>query len=224
MPNFVYSPPQTPYLDIMYQDDDIVVLNKPAGLLSVPGREKKHWDSLALRVLRVWPNACVVHRLDLATSGILIMALRKSAQSHIGRQFQQKVIDKTYYARVEGVIEQESGLVDLPIRCDWENRPRQIVDFEQGKSSQTQWHVAKREKQTTLVCLKPLTGRTHQLRVHMQAIGHPILGDEFYANDLGKKLSPQRLALHAASITLTHPTTNERISFHCPAPFTDIQL
>jgi len=222
MPNFVYRPPQTPYLDIIYHDDDIVVLNKPAGLLSVPGREKKHWDSLALRVLRVWPEACVVHRLDLATSGIIILALRKSAQSHMGRQFQQKVIHKTYYARVEGVLKKDEGLIDLPIRCDWENRPRQIVDFEQGKSSQTQWHVVKREKQTTVVCLKPLTGRTHQLRVHMQAIGHPIVGDEFYATSLGKKLSPHRLALHAADITLTHPTTEKRVSFACPVPFAEI--
>lgn len=222
MPNFVYHPPQSPYLDIIYQDEDIVVLNKPAGLLSVPGREKKHWDSLALRVLRVWPEAGVVHRLDLATSGIIVLALRKSAQSHLGRQFQQKVIDKTYYARVEGIIAQDKGLVDLPIRCDWENRPRQIVDFAQGKSSQTEWRVIKREKQTTLLCLKPLTGRTHQLRVHMQALGHPIIGDEFYANALGKQLSPQRLALHAADITLTHPTTNERVTFSCPPPFTNL--
>lgn len=221
MPNFVYHPPQRPYLDIIYQDEDIVVLNKPAGLLSVPGREKKHRDSLALRVMRVWPEACVVHRLDMATSGIIILALRKSAQSHMGRQFQQKVIDKTYYARVEGIIEKESGLVDLPIRCDWDNRPRQIVDFEQGKSSQTEWNVVKRDKQTTLVCLKPLTGRTHQLRVHMQAIGHPIIGDEFYATKQGVKLSPQRLALHAASITLTHPTTEQRITFDCPPPFVE---
>jgi len=223
MPNFVYYPPQTPYLDIIYQDNDIVVVNKPAGLLSVPGREKKHSDSLALRVLRVWPEASVVHRLDLATSGILVMAMRKSAQSHIGRQFQQKAISKTYYARVEGVIEEDGGLIDLPLRCDWENRPRQIVDFEQGKSSQTEWSVVKREKQTTLVRLKPLTGRTHQLRVHMQAIGHAIVGDEFYASAFGVKCSPDRLALHAADITLTHPTRNERISFSCPLPFADIE-
>ena len=222
MPNFVYNPPTTPYLDIIYQDDDIVVLNKPYGLLSVPGRGKKHSDSLALRILRVWPNACVVHRLDMATSGIMVLAMRKSAQSHMGRQFQQKVIDKTYYARVEGVISENCGLIDLPIRCDWENRPRQIVDFEQGKSSQTEWKVVKREKQTTLVRLTPLTGRTHQLRVHMQQIGHPIVGDEFYATYFGKKLSPQRLALHAASITLTHPTTEKRITFNCPAPFSNI--
>lgn len=219
MPHFVYNPPQVPYLEILYQDEDIVVLNKPAGLLSVPGREKKHSDSLALRILRVWPTACVVHRLDLATSGIIILAMRKSAQSHIGRQFQQKVIDKIYYARVEGIIDQDSGLVDLPIRCDWENRPRQIVDFKQGKSSQTLWKVLKREKQTTLVELTPLTGRTHQLRVHMQQLGHAIVGDDFYANEFAKQLSPKRLALHAASITLTHPTTNERVSFICNPDF-----
>lgn len=221
MPNFVYNPPTKPYLDIIYQDEDIVVLNKPSGLLSVPGREKKNWDSLALRILRVWPTACVVHRLDMATSGIIVLAMRKSAQSHMGRQFQQKVIDKTYYARVEGIITEDSGFIDLPIRCDWENRPRQIVDFEQGKSSQTEWEVVKREKHTTLVRLTPLTGRTHQLRVHMQQLGHPIVGDEFYASDYGKKLSPQRLALHAASITLTHPSTEQRITFDCPAPFGD---
>ena len=219
MPNFVYNPPYSPYLNVIYQDQDIVVLNKPSGLLSVPGREAWHKDSLALRVLRVWPTASVVHRLDMATSGIMILTLRKSAQSHMGRQFQQKVIDKTYFARVEGIIENESGLIDLPLRCDWENRPRQIVDFEQGKSSQTEWQVVRREKQTTLVKLTPLTGRTHQLRVHMQQLGHPIVGDEFYATALGIKLSPQRLALHAASITLTHPSSELRVTFDCPAPF-----
>ncbi|ABM02421.1 ribosomal large subunit pseudouridine synthase A [Psychromonas ingrahamii 37] len=222
MPNFVYYPPTTPYLDILYQDDDIVVLNKPYGLLSVPGRAKKNRDSLALRILRVWPNASVVHRLDMATSGLLILTMRKSAQSHIGRQFQQKIIDKTYYARVEGIIKEDNGVIDLPIRCDWENRPRQIVDFAEGKSSQTEWSVVKREKLTTLVCLKPLTGRTHQLRVHLQAIGHAIVGDEFYSTEFGKKLSPQRLALHAASITLTHPSTQQRITFNCPPPFMNI--
>ncbi|WP_028867757.1 RluA family pseudouridine synthase [Psychromonas arctica] len=219
MPNFVYNPPMHPYLDIIHQDQDIVVLNKPSGLLSVPGRDTWHKDSLALRILRVWPNACVVHRLDMATSGIIILALKKSAQSHMGRQFQQKVIDKTYFANVEGIIEKESGLIDLPLRCDWENRPRQIVDFEQGKNSQTEWQVVKRGDQTTLVKLTPLTGRTHQLRVHMQQLGHPIIGDEFYASEWGKRLSPQRLALHAASITLTHPSTEERITFECPPPF-----
>jgi len=219
MPNFVYYPPQTPYLNILYQDDDIVVLDKPAGLLSVPGREKKHRDSLALRVLRVWPEACVVHRLDLATSGIIILAMRKSAQSHIGRQFQQKAINKTYYARVEGIIKEDAGLVDLPIRCDWDNRPRQIVDPIQGKESQTEWQVIQRETHTTLVRLKPLTGRTHQLRVHMQAIGHAIVGDEFYATDFGIKFSPGRLALHAGSITLSHPSTNKRITFDCLPSF-----
>ena len=219
MPNFVYNPPVSPYLSIIHHDQDIVVLNKPSGLLSVPGREAWHKDSLALRILRVWPTACVVHRLDMATSGIIILALQKSAQSHMGRQFQQKIIDKTYFARVEGIVEADSGLIDLPLRCDWENRPRQIVDFELGKSSQTQWEVVKREKQTTLVKLTPLTGRTHQLRVHMQQIGHPIVGDEFYATALGKRLSPQRLALHAASITLTHPSTELRVTFDCPPPF-----
>lgn len=219
MPNFVYNPPTHPYLSIIHQDEDIVVLNKPSGLLSVPGRESFHKDSLALRVLRVWPEACVVHRLDMATSGIIILALRKSAQSHLGRQFQQKVIEKTYYARVEGFIEEQQGLVDLPIRCDWENRPRQIVDFEQGKPSQTKWQVISRDKHSTLVKLTPITGRTHQLRVHMQQLGHPILGDEFYASEYGKKLSPRRLNLHAASITITHPSTEQRISFECPAPF-----
>jgi tRNA pseudouridine32 synthase/23S rRNA pseudouridine746 synthase len=219
MPNFVYNPPVSPYLSIIHHDQDIVVLNKASGLLSVPGREAWHKDSLALRVLRVWPTACVVHRLDMATSGIIVLALRKSAQSHMGRQFQQKMIDKTYFARVEGIIKEDSGLIDLPLRCDWDNRPRQIVDFELGKSSQTQWQVVKREKQTTLVKLTPLTGRTHQLRVHMQQLGHPIVGDEFYASPLGIKLSPHRLALHAASITLTHPTTELRVTFDCPPPF-----
>ena len=155
----------------------------------------------------------------MATSGIIVLALKKSAQSHLGRQFQQKVIAKTYFASVEGIIDKDAGLIDLPLRCDWENRPRQIVDFELGKSSQTEWQVIKRNRQTTLVKLTPLTGRTHQLRVHLQQLGHPIIGDEFYSSEFGKQLSPQRLALHAGSITLAHPATEERVTFDCPAPF-----
>ena len=207
-----------PYLDIIHQDEDIVVLNKPSGLLSVPGRDTWHKDSLALRVLRVWPNACVVHRLDMATSGIIVLALRKSAQSHMGRQFQQKVIDKTYFARVEGIIEQGDGLIDLPLRCDWENRPRQMVDFEQGKSSQTEWQVVKRESNTTLVKLTPLTGRTHQLRVHMQQIDHPILGDRFYGKPDAYAMAP-RLCLHAHTLSIFHPITEKPITFTSPCPF-----
>lgn len=220
MPDFIYAPPQDPWLDIIYQDDAIIVLNKPNGLLSVPGRLPEHNDSIASRVCQQYPDANIVHRLDMATSGILLMALTKQAQSHISRQFQQRTTNKHYLARLEGIPTGESGSVDLPMRCDWPNRPRQIIDFEQGKSALTHWQIIATDEinNVATVKLKPVTGRTHQLRLHMQALGTPILGDEFYASANGAKAAPH-LQLHAAMLEITHPLTNEVIKFTAPAPF-----
>lgn len=220
MPNFVYAPPLAPWLDIIYQDKTIIVLNKPNGLLSVPGRLPEHNDSIASRVCQQYPEANIVHRLDMATSGILLMALTKQAQSHISRQFQQRTTNKHYLARLEGIPTGDRGSVDLPMRCDWPNRPRQIIDFELGKSALTHWQIIAKDvvNNVATVKLKPVTGRTHQLRLHMQALGTAILGDDFYASSVGVKAT-SHLQLHAAMLEITHPLTNEVIKFTAPSPF-----
>ncbi len=218
-PDFIYQPPMHPYLDIIYQDNDIVVLNKSSGLLTVPGRLPEHQDCLQNRVQRVLPTATIVHRLDMATSGILLMALNKPAHVHISRQFEQRQTQKSYLARVYGQIEQSSGTIDLPLICDWPNRPKQKVDHERGKPSKTLYKVISQDQQSTLVELTPITGRSHQLRVHMLALGHPILGDRLYAHHKALTVSP-RLQLHAQMLTITHPVTNKAMKFTCTSPFT----
>ncbi|MGJ8692491.1 MAG: pseudouridine synthase [Thalassotalea sp.] len=210
----------SPYLDIIYQDNDLLVLNKNSGILSVPGRLPEHQDCLQNRVQRVFPTATIVHRLDMATSGLLIMALNKPAHVEISRQFEKREIQKTYIARVYGELADEAGEVNLPLICDWPNRPMQKVDFENGKKALTQYRVLAREAQTTLVELKPVTGRSHQLRVHMLALGHPIIGDRLYAHPDALALS-KRLELHAQSITFAQPTSKTTLSFVAECEFTD---
>jgi len=222
-PDFIYQPPMSPYIDIVYQDNDIVVLNKSSGLLSVPGRLPEHQDCLQNRVQRVLPTATVVHRLDMATSGLIIMALNKPAHVAISRQFEQRKTKKSYIARVFGHIEKEQGSVDLPLICDWPNRPKQKVDHENGKQSLTHYQVLTYNElnsggESTLVELTPITGRSHQLRVHMLALGHPILGDRLYADGQALSASP-RLQLHAKTLSLTHPVTDELLCFKTPCPF-----
>lgn len=219
-PDFIYQPPMSPYLDIIYQDNDLLVLNKNSGILSVPGRLPEHQDCLQNRVQRVFPTATIVHRLDMATSGLLIMALNKPAHVEISRQFEKREIQKTYIARVYGELADEAGEVNLPLICDWPNRPMQKVDFENGKKALTQYRVLAREAQTTLVELKPVTGRSHQLRVHMLALGHPIIGDRLYAHPDALALS-KRLELHAQSITFAQPTSKTTLSFVAECEFTD---
>ena len=222
-PDFIYQPPMTPYIEIVYQDNDIVVLNKSSGLLSVPGRLPEHKDCLQNRVQRVLPTATIVHRLDMATSGLIIMALNKPAHVAISRQFEQRKTQKSYIARVFGHIENQQGSVDLPLICDWPNRPKQKVDHENGKQSLTHYQVlaysgVSSEDESTLVELTPITGRSHQLRVHMLALGHPILGDRLYAHEQALTVSP-RLQLHAKTLSLTHPVTDEVLRFMAPCPF-----
>lgn len=238
-PDFIYTPPMSPYLDIVYQDKDIVVLNKSSGLLSVPGRLPEHQDCLQNRVQRVLPTATVVHRLDMATSGIIIMALNKPAHVFISRQFEQRKTQKSYIARVYGHVQACEGSVNLPLICDWPNRPKQKVDHENGKQSLTHYKVLSYSDQSstvdhslvqglnnsvedsiksTLLELTPITGRSHQLRVHMLALGHPILGDRLYAQDQALSASP-RLQLHAQHLSLAHPTTGEILSFDAPCSF-----
>lgn len=211
-----YAPPTDPWLDICFEDESILVANKPAGLLSVPGRLPEHQDSLWTRLREVYPSIEVVHRLDMATSGLMLLAKTKQAERHLKKQFQYRLTHKIYYARVWGHLHEDEGLVDLPLICDWPNRPRQKVCFEHGKSSQTRYKTLARETkpsgtQTSLVCLLPITGRSHQLRVHMMAQGHSIVGDEFYANDEAKAFSA-RLQLHSAELSFYHPDTDKLTS------------
>ncbi|MEC4728686.1 bifunctional tRNA pseudouridine(32) synthase/23S rRNA pseudouridine(746) synthase RluA [Shewanella sp. D64] len=218
MSDFIYSPPTTPWLDILYQDKDILVVNKPSGLLSVPGRDPAHRDSIYARVLAEYPNAQVVHRLDMSTSGVIVLALRRNAEKELKRQFRDRETKKTYYARVAGHIKEGTGTIELPLICDWPNRPKQKVDHKSGKPSLTHYKVISRAKRSTLVRLTPITGRSHQLRVHMLAIGHPILGDNFYADPLAKRLA-SRLLLHAHELTIKQPYSGKELSFRCNVPF-----
>lgn len=213
-----YHPPSEPYLDIIYRDDDILVLNKPSGLLSVPGKGEHLADCLESRAKQRFPSALTVHRLDMDTSGLMVMGLNKFAHRHLSLQFQNRNVDKTYVARVYGIFEKESGMIDLPLICDWPNRPKQMVDFENGKSSQTKWQVIKQSENETLVRLTPLTGRSHQLRVHLNELGHPILGDRFYAHNEALAMS-DRLCLHATAITVMQPIEKIKMTFEMPSPF-----
>jgi tRNA pseudouridine32 synthase/23S rRNA pseudouridine746 synthase len=213
-----YAPPMWPYLEIVFKDEHFLVLNKPSELLSVPGKAVELKDCLQLRVQRVYPTATIIHRLDMATSGLLVMALNKAAHRHISRQFELRQTSKTYIARVYGQVGGEEGCVDLPLICDWPNRPKQMVCLQKGKPAQTWWRVLARNEQDTRLELSPITGRSHQLRVHMLSLGHPILGDRLYASPQALQLAP-RLQLHAQSLSFMHPHHEQNVSFFTPAPF-----
>jgi tRNA pseudouridine32 synthase / 23S rRNA pseudouridine746 synthase len=208
----------------LYVDQWLVVVDKPAGLLSVPGRGPDKQDCVAARVQRMLPDALVVHRLDMATSGLLLLARGLSMQRALGRLFEARQVDKRYVAVVAGHLPApatEGGwaTIDLPLATDWPNRPRQVVDAEHGRASRTRWRVLGRDVgDTTRVELEPVTGRSHQLRVHLQAIGHPIVGDALYAPEADRARAP-RLLLHAAHLRLVHPGTGAPIAWHSPPPF-----
>lgn len=208
-------------INILYEDKHVIVADKPAGLLTVPGRGPDKQDCLINRLLPDYPNSRVVHRLDMATSGIVILPQSHHSQSELSKQFQQRHIKKRYQAVVDGVVEANSGIVDLPLICDWENRPRQKICHDQGKSAQTEFQVLQRNVASdtnTRIELRPITGRSHQLRVHMMALGHPILGDYFYASLEALKKS-NRLLLHATEIQFQHPHTSEWLEINSPVPF-----
>ncbi len=213
-----YNPPADPWLNILWQDESIIVVNKPSGLLSVPGRAPEHKDSVMTRIQRDYPAAESVHRLDMATSGIIVVALTKAAERELKRQFREREPKKTYVARIWGHLEPETGMVDLPLICDWPNRPKQKVCFETGKPAQTGYEVLEYEENATRVRLFPVTGRSHQLRVHMLALGHPILGDRFYAHDEARAAAP-RLQLHAEALSVTQPANGKPMHFTCKSDF-----
>lgn len=216
MIEFTYNPPLDP-LVFVYADDQIIVVDKPSGLLSVPGKTVGRSDCLELRLRAVHPETLLVHRLDCDTSGVMIFARSKAAQGFLGQEFEKRRAEKTYIARLWGRLAPETGRVDLPLGTDWPNRPRQQVDAENGRAAQTDWQVLGYDGDTTRVALHPLTGRSHQLRVHMLALGHPILGDPIYAT--GAALDFPRLMLHAQSLTLHHPTAKDRVTFAADCPF-----
>ena len=211
-----YAPPDEP-LRIVHADQHLLVLNKPAGLLSVPGKGAHLADCLITRAQRVYPAALLVHRLDRYTSGLIVYALTKAAQRFLSLEFEERRVKKVYMARLWGLLEPKTGTVDLPLTVDWPNRPLQHVNHETGRPAQTDWRVVRHEDGTTRVRLMPKTGRSHQLRVHMLALGHPILGDPFYAT--GPARDFPRLMLHAESLKINHPDGGRGLTFSVPAPF-----
>ena len=202
---------------VIYIDDHMLVAEKPAGLLSVPGRLPENKDCLITRLQAEYPDALTVHRLDMATSGLMVFARGSEAHRTLSKAFADRLVSKRYIAMVAGELTGD-GEVDLPLITDWPNRPRQRIDHEIGKPSLTHWRALAQEQGTTRVELEPVTGRSHQLRVHMMATGHPILGDVFYAPPEIERLSP-RLLLHAARLSLPHPVSGEGMDFHSAAPF-----
>ncbi|MDO9437580.1 pseudouridine synthase [Hydrogenophaga sp.] len=211
-------------LKVIHEDEQMLVLDKPAGLLAVPGRGPDKQDCLSARAQARWPDALVVHRLDMSTSGLVVMARGLPAQRTLSRAFEQREVHKRYTAVVAGTLvnpQPDNGwnTIDLPLTIDWPNRPRSIVSAELGKPSVTRWRLdGTQTEDTTRLELEPVTGRTHQLRVHLQAIGHPILGDALYATPEQQALVP-RLLLHAHALQLPHPSHGATMSFHSLCPF-----
>jgi len=200
--------------ELIYCDESLLVVNKPAGLLSVPGRGEDKQDCLSARVQQEFPGALVVHRLDMATSGLLIFARGDAIQRRLSEMFRERRVLKRYVAVVSGVLEDDDGQIDLPVGADWPNRPRQKIDAEQGKLSLTRYRVLARNAETTRLELEPVTGRTHQLRVHMAAIGHPIIGDALYGGR-----AAERLMLHAHILNFAHPFSADPLSLRSEPPF-----
>jgi tRNA pseudouridine32 synthase / 23S rRNA pseudouridine746 synthase len=207
-------------ITILQRDPDFLFIDKPTRLLSVPGRHPKNRDSVIARLLPDFPNAVIVHRLDFDTSGIMVIPLDKKSLSHISKQFQARSTHKVYTAVVNGLVKENSGTIDLPIAPDMENRPKYKICAQTGRQSVTEFTVVSRDEiaQTSRVLLHPITGRSHQLRLHMKAIGHPILGCEFYADEVALNKS-SRLLLHATELKFDHPTTNERVKGYCEPRF-----
>lgn len=206
---------------VLHTDDALIVIDKPAGLLSVPGRGADKQDCVAARMQRQWADALVVHRLDQATSGLLLMGRGLAMQRTLSRAFERGQVDNGYEAVVHGVFADDHGTIDLPLAADWPNRPRQKVDTVNGKPSVTRWRVISRDadRRTTRLALTPQTGRTHQLRLHLQAIGHGIVGDALYGDLAAEGTSPTRLLLHASALCFEHPASGEAVRFESLAPF-----
>jgi tRNA pseudouridine32 synthase/23S rRNA pseudouridine746 synthase len=205
-------------LDTVYADEHLLVFNKPSGLLSVPGRGADKQDCLSARAQQVYPDALVVHRLDMSTSGLMLMARGPDIQRLLNAAFSNRRVDKRYTAVVAGCPSEDQGQIDLPILVDWPNRPLRKIDWEHGQASCTRWRVLETGEGRTRLALEPVTGRSHQLRVHLAAIGHPILGDALYAPAAVQALAG-RLLLHASSLALQHPATGAALRWDCAVDF-----
>ncbi|WP_281824408.1 RluA family pseudouridine synthase [Jannaschia rubra] len=215
-PSTPYRPPHGP-IAVIHRDDHLLVVDKPQGLLSVPGRGPDLTDCLLARLAAIWPEVLLCHRLDRDTSGIMVFALTKEGQRKMGRMFEVRRVRKRYIARVAGRVAEPSGTIDLPLIVDWPNRPLQHVNHETGKPAVTDWTCVAHEGDTTRMRLMPRTGRSHQLRVHMRELGHPILGDPFYAT--GAALDHPRMMLHAEGLKFEHPVTGKVMRLEAPVPF-----
>ena len=216
MTEFVYSPPNTP-LELIHEDHELLVVNKPAGLLSVPGKGDHLKDCLITRLQAAFPEALLVHRLDMDTSGVIVFARTPAAQRHLGLQFEKRMMKKSYLALVWGQVDGKEGVIDLPLIVDWPNRPLQKVCHETGRAAVTEWKVLRHDETSTRMRLFPQTGRSHQLRVHMRELGHPVLGDPFYAT--GPARDFPRLMLHAETLRLRHPDGGRGMTFRAKNPF-----
>jgi tRNA pseudouridine32 synthase/23S rRNA pseudouridine746 synthase len=214
----LYAPPAEAVIDIVYEDEYLLVVDKPSGLLSVPGRGEDKQDSLIWRLQRVRPEALIVHRLDMDTSGLMVLARDKAMHRALSLLFQRRQVEKCYVAVVAGRVEEDEGVIELPLITDWPRRPLQKVDHALGKPAVTRFRTLgySSTTDTTRVELRPITGRSHQLRVHMQQLGHPILGDRLYASET---VQAGRLLLHAGGLALVHPASGQGLSFTSAAPF-----
>lgn len=213
-------PPCQETVSVLYQDDALLIIDKPSGLLSVPGRHPDNRDCVISRLQQEFPAARIVHRLDLDTSGLMVIALEADIHRALNALFEQRQVEKSYTAVVAGVVEQDKGSVALPLICDWPNRPRQKVDHEQGKPALTHYRVVERDttRERSLLEFRPVTGRSHQLRVHAAEMGHPILGCCFYAPESVRDAS-ERLLLHASALSFRHPASGEVLAITSDAPF-----
>lgn len=211
-----YDPPAGD-IPVLHADHEILVVDKPAGLLSVPGKGPELADCLIARLEEAFPQVLLVHRLDRDTSGVMVFALSAHAQRHLGLQFEKRQVKKTYVARVAGRVAEKTGTVDAPLGVDWPNRPRQKVDPEEGRAAVTRWRVQRADDAETRVRLYPETGRSHQLRVHMLEIGHPILGDPLYAEETAGAFP--RMMLHAEELRIRHPDGGAGMRFRARPPF-----
>lgn len=202
----------------VYQDDALIVLDKPSGMLAVPGRGPELQDCLSARVQADWPTASIVHRLDRDTSGLIVMALDADVHRELSRQFAAREVGKVYRAVVFGLPAANEGLVDLPLRKDFDRPPRHMVDPALGRPAQTRWRVVERCTDRTLLEVEPITGRSHQIRIHLASLEHPILGDPLYAHEQALAMA-DRLMLHAEQLTLTHPHTGRRMTWQAKCDF-----
>ena len=219
-PDVRYCPPQDGGPEIVHLDAHLMVVDKPAGLLSVPGRGEGREDCVASRMQRRFPEALIVHRLDMATSGLLVLARGPGMHRRLSALFHEREVEKAYTAVVHGLVTEDEGEVDLPLITDWPRRPMQMVCHLRGKASLTRFRVLARDEEAgcTRMALEPVTGRSHQLRVHMLALGHPIVGDPLYG-DAAVQAAHPRLMLHACSLTLPHPGTGQMLTWHSAPPF-----